>query len=267
MGCKIPLLNEIQQVVSFFSKQLKFEKFLAKTGRKLALTIEQIISLAIFKQKNGIDSKKSLYEIVKPKCSYKTLVVNLIRWARLGAIISFLLMKLNRQSQHPIKHIDSTDIPVCLPKNANSHKTTKGFASWGHNGKGNFFGLTMHLIADLRKKILSVIFVSGNTDGRELVLPLSDEIWGILIGDAGYVSAKLQKEFYREYQRILLTKPRKNMKKLATEFQIKLYDTRMLVEIHPRCLKMFYHLITSLPRSVAGYFANYIWSLLAYQII
>jgi len=32
-------------------------------------------------------------------------------------------------------------------------------------------------------------------------------------------------------------------------------------------LKMFYGLTTSLPRSAGGYLANYIYSLLAYQII
>ena len=55
------------------------------------------------------------------------------------------------------------------------------------------------------------------------------------------------------------------MKKLATKFQTWLYGTRMQIELHPRSLKMFYGLVTSMPRSVDGYFANYIYSLLAYQ--
>jgi uncharacterized protein YegJ (DUF2314 family) len=98
-------------------------------------------------------------------------------------------------------------------------------------------------------------FASGNVDDRE-----------IFIADAAYISEKMQKEFYQEHKRILLAKPRKNMKKLATFWQDLLYRTRMLIEINFRSLKMFYGLLTSMPRSVNGYLANYIYSLLAYLI-
>ena len=96
---------------------------------------------------------------------------------------------------------------------------------------------------------------------------MSKEITGLLIGDAGYVSQKLSRVFYQEHQRILLAKPRKNMKKIWTKFENILYGTRMLIEINFRSLKLFYGLVSSLPRSVNGYLANYIYALLAYQII
>jgi len=182
-------------------------------------------------------------------------------------IILVLLMKINRSNQHIIKHIDSTDIPVCLFKNANAHKTMKGLASFGRSSKGIYFGLKLHIITDLKRRLLVVRFTSGNVDDREMVIPMSEEIYGILIADAGYISQKLSKEFYQEHRRILLAKPRVNMKKIMTKFQELLYQTRMLIELNFRNLKMFYGLLTSLPRSVDGYFANYIYSLLAYQII
>ena len=74
MKVSIPLYNDILKVVSFFSKQLKFDKFQNKLGRKLALTINEVISLALFKQKNNIATKKSLHNIfnLKKVCSYKT---------------------------------------------------------------------------------------------------------------------------------------------------------------------------------------------------
>ena len=132
--------------------------------------------------------------------------------------------------------------------------------------KGTFFGLKLHLISDFNRKILRIKFTQGNVDDRKPVMDMSDEIWGLLIGDAGYVSKKLEKEFYQEYKRIFMSKPRKNMNKLATDLELKLYDTRALIELNFRSLKMFHGLVTSLPRSVAGYFANYIYSLLAYQL-
>lgn len=135
------------------------------------------------------------------------------RWAHLAAIILALLMKLNRKSSHPIKHMDSTDIPVCLFKNANTHKTMKGLASFGRSSKGIFYGLKMHMIADVFRKILSVKFSSGNIDDRKMVIPLSKDMAGLFIADAGYVSEKLSRQFYQEHKRILLAKPRANMKK------------------------------------------------------
>lgn len=267
MKVMIPLYNKILRVVSFFSKQLKFDKFQKKLGRKLALSVETIISLALFKQRNGMATKKAVYEILKPKCSYKTMVVNMNRFAHLAMVVLALFLKLNRKNSHPIKHVDSTDVPVCLFKNANSHKTMRGLASFGRSSKGIFYGLKMHMITDFSRKMLSVKFSSANIDDREMVIPLSKDLTGLFIADAGYVSKKLSKEFYQEHKRILLAQPRKNMKKIITEFENKLYQTRMLIELNFRNLKMFYGLITSLPRSMSGYLANYIYSLLAYQII
>jgi len=53
------------------------------------------------------------------------------------------------------------------------------------------------------------------------------------------------------------------MKKLATVFENLLYDTRMMVETNFRNLKLFLGLVSSLPRSVTGYLANYTYSILA----
>lgn len=267
MKTRIILYEKIKTVVSFFSRHLQFDKFKNTIGRKLALPITDILAASLFKQKNHIATKKAVHEILKPKCSYKTLVVNMNRFSQLAIIILALLLKINSRSSHPIKHIDSTDIPVCLFKNAHAHKTMKGLAQFGRSGKGTFYGLRMHLITDLRRKMLRVRFTAGNTDEREVVIPMSKELIGIFMADAGYISKKLAMEFYQEHKRFLLAKPRSNMKKLMTEFEGILYGTRMLIELNFRNLKMFYGLVTSLPRSVDGYLANYIYSLLAYQII
>ena len=212
-------------------------------------------------------TKKAVYETLDLKCSYKTLVVNMNRWYHLGIIILIMIMKINRKNQYFIKHIDSTDIPVCLFKNANNHKTMKGLARFGRSSKGTYFGLKLHIITDLKRQLLSIKFTCGNVDDRKVVIKLSKDLMGLFIADAGYISEKLSKEFYQEHKRILLAKPKKNMKKIMTKFQEILYDTRMLIELNFRNLKMFYNLLTSMPRSIDGYFANYIYSLLAYQII
>lgn len=267
MKTHIQIYDDIKEVVSFFSKHLRFDKFKNNKGRKLALEIKEIISISLFKHKNGIPTKKAVHELLKPDCSYKTLAVNMNRWYFLAVLILTLIMKINRVDQHPVKHIDSTDIPVCLFKNANAHKTMKGLASFRKSSKGTYYGLKLHLISDLKRRLLKIKFTSANVDDREVVIEMSKELWGILIADAGYIKEKLQREYRQEGKRMMLVQPRKNMKKLATKFELMLYRTRMLIELNFRSLKMFHGLITSLPRSIDGYFANYIYSILAYQIV
>ena len=114
---------------------------------------------------------------------------------------------------------------------------------------------------------MSIGFASGGVGDREMFKKLNKDLYGIFVADAGYISKELAEEFHIEGKRFLLAKPRANMKKIITAFEEKLYSTRMLIEINFRQLKLFYGLVTSLPRSVKGYLANYIYSLLAYQII
>jgi len=249
--------------VKWFYSQLQFSKFEKSKGRKLAIPIIDTIALALFKQRQGINTKKSLFEISRPECSYKTLVVNLNRFFHLALIILFALLKINHKKASLVKHTDSTDVPVCLNKNASKHKTMNFFANWGKTGKGWFYGLKLHLTTDLEKRLLSFRFSSGNVHDTQIFLDLNKNLKGIFVADAGYCSEELQKNFYQEGKRILFTKPKRNMKKIITAFQYHLYNTRVLIEVSIRDLKMFHGLLTSLPRSMNGYFANYIYSLLS----
>lgn len=263
----IQLYNELEQVVKYLYKKFRLDKQEKTKGRKLAIPIVETISLAVFKQFNGIPTKKSIFNIFQPNCCYKTLVENINRFARQAFLILAVIMKVNNQNSHLIKHTDSTEIPVCLNKNVKKHRIMEGFAKWGKNSKGWFFGLKMHITADLEKRLLAVKFSPGNTSDSKVFMELNKEITGIFVGDAAYLSRELSEKVYALGKGILFAKPRKNMKKLITSFQFHLYNTRMLIEINFRNLKAFHNLITSLPRSVNGYFANYIYSLLAYQFV
>lgn len=253
--------------VKFFFKQLNI-KLTSNTGRPLAINPQEIISLSIFKQGNGIVTKKAIWKIfnLEKVCSYKTLVVNMNRLALYALLILQSILKWNQKNAHVVKHTDSTDIPVCLVKNAKHHKVMKGLAEWGHGGKGWFYGLKMEITTDLNRNMLAVRFGSGNTSDREMFKSLNKDIMGIFVADAGFISKDLEREFHIENKRILFAKPRANMKKMITEFQKKLYDTRMLIELNFRNLKLFYGLETSLPKSVDGYLGNYVYSLLAYVL-
>lgn len=268
MKLAIQLYNELKQKVRFLYQKLNMSKYEKTKGRKLAISLADTITLALYKQASSRTTKKSLWNDFRKqlKCSYKTLVVSLNRCALLALIVLQKILGLNRKYSHPVKHTDSTNIPVCLNKNAKYHKTMYGLAEWGHSGKGLYYGLKLHLTQDLNRKILSISFSPANKPDISQFMNLNKNLDGIFVADAGYVSKDLEKEFHIEHKRILFAKPRRNMKRVITFFQKKLYDTRMIIEINFRNLKMLYGLITSLPRSINGYFSNYIYSILAYAL-
>lgn len=263
MNTSIKPYNFILTKVTFLIKQLNL-KLRKHTGRPLSISPENVLALGIFKQKQNIKTIKSVFEIFNPGCSYKTLVVLLKKFLFSITFILSVIMKENHKFAHVIKHTDSTDIPVCLNKNFKKHKVMKGLASWGYSGKGQYYGLRMNITTDLIGRLLAVRFTSANGDDRKTFTKMNENIHGIFVTDSGYISADMAKKFFIEHKRILFSKPRANMKKLATELQNKLYDTRVQIEKHFRILKEFYLLITSLPRSINGYLANYLFALLAY---
>jgi hypothetical protein len=265
MNTTITIYNNIVTKVRFFFKHLKLN-IRKSTGRPLAITPEDTIALTIFKQQEGIETKKSVWDIFELTCSYKTFVVNANRLMIYALVILKAILKWNQDTAHVVKHTDSTDIPVCLNKNARHHKTMHGFASWGHSGKGFYYGLKLNITTDLNRHLLAVRFGSGNSNDRETFKEMNKDIMGIFVADAGYISKDLEHEFFIEHKRVLFAKPKANMKRVTTAFQYHLYNTRMLIELNFRNLKMFYNLITSLPRSIDGYIANYIYALLAYVL-
>lgn len=267
MKTVIQTYNTILTKVQFFIKQLNL-KLRKSTDRKLSIPPEETIALSLWKQANGIPTKKVIFETFENnlKCCYKTLVVNMNKLVLEALIVLNAILKWNQRNAHLVKHTDSTDIPVCLNKNAKHHKTMKGLAEWGHSGKGFYYGLKMNITTDLKRQMLGVCFGSGNSDDRKTFKKLNEKMIGIFIADAGYISKDLEKDFYIENKRMLFAKPKANMKRIMTDWQNDLYDTRMLIELNFRNLKMFRNLVTSLPRSIDGYLGNYVYSLLAHVL-
>jgi hypothetical protein len=123
MKLSLHIYNNLKRKVKFLYDKLKLFKREKTKGRKLAIKIIDIISLALYQHRLGINTKKNLYELFNLKCSYKTLSENLNRFSELSILMLTLIIKAHRSNSHLIKHSDSTDIPVCLNKNAKQHKT------------------------------------------------------------------------------------------------------------------------------------------------
>ena len=172
----------------------------------------------------------------------------------------------NRFNCHIVKHTDSTDLPVCSLRKARYHKTMRNFASWSKSSKGWFYGLKLHLTTDLNGRIIGLYFTAGNVSDREILKVMNKDLRGVFVADAGYVSKELEKEFFIENERVLLTCSRTNMKKIATFDDIALLNTRMQIEDNFGNLKQFHNLISTVCRSSKGYFVNYLSSVCSYML-
>ena len=153
-----------------------------------------------------------------------------------------------------------------MVKNAKHHRTMRGLAAWSKTGKGWFFGLKLHLSADVTGKVLALKFMPGNSDDRAIFRKMNEKLRGIFVADAGYISEKLARDFSIDGERLLITSLRANMRKVATRAHIALLNLRMRVEVHFRTLKLCYGLVTSFPRSVNGFLTHYLSAVCAYLI-
>jgi Transposase DDE domain len=259
------ILKTIEQKINPILSLLNLKKFASKTGRKLSIEIPLLICIGIFWKQQEIKTKKSVFEILKLNsvCTYKTVVVNLNKYASLLPLVLKFCIQRNLQLAETLKHIDSTDIPVCLIKNSKHHSIMKDYGAYGHNSKGFYYGVKLHIVADVTRLPLNFIFTKANVADVKAAADVIADIPGIFVGDAGYISKVLEQQVQIDHIRYIITKGKKGMKKLATEFDTWAYSTRMNIENIFNQLKERYGLVTSLPKSVKGYFANYLYSLTA----
>lgn len=266
MNTYITIYQNLKSIVTDIFSSLTLSNRTHPKGRKPTIGNIEAVALAFMARRQNIATKKALYEIMEPLCSYNTFVRTLNRVIGELAYIAGAIMQALGEGTHPVKHTDSTDIPVCLVKNGKVHRTMRGIAQWSKTGKGWFFGLKLHLSSDLRGRVLALRLTPGNSDDRGIFRKMNEKLRGIFVADAGYISKELERDFFIEGERMMFAIPRANMRKLATAAHIALMKTRMRVEIHFRRLKCFFGLVTSLPRSIDGYLAHYLGAICAYLV-
>ena len=265
----IPMIySKLKQIVTHISTCTKLFNETQKSGQPKKINNIDAVSLALYQHQSTRSTKKSVYEDFKDvlKCSYKTLVVSMNKVATICLQLIFILMNFNKQHSHLIKYTDATDIPVCLKKNADDHKTMKELSGFGRSTKGWFYGLKMTMTRDYDGRLLALRFTKPTANDRDIFRDINHDIFGIIGADAGYVSKQLENDMSIENKRLLLIRPYKNMKKLMTQWQLSIYQGRFRIEFDFRSLKMFHGLVTSLPRSVNGYLANYIHALTSFVL-
>lgn len=168
-----------------------------------------------------------------------------------------------------INFVDSTAIKVCHIKREKQHKVFKELASKGKGTLGWFYGFKLHLVINDKGEILSFYLTKAHIDDRNLKVmsSLSENIFGKLYGDRGYVSKALTDYLWNDGVH-LIYKRRKNMKSqnLSDTDRI-LLRKRSLIESVNDELKNICSIEHTRHRSLKGFLINMTSALIAYQFL
>ena len=115
------------------------------------------------------------------------------------------------RATHGIAFIDSLSLRVCHNRRIASHKVFAGLAQRGKTSVDWFYGFKLHFVVNDSGDLLALRFTPGNVDDRAPVPTLTEDVWGKLFGDRGYISQALFEQLW-EHGLQLITKLKLRMK-------------------------------------------------------
>jgi len=144
-------------------------------------------------------------------------------------IYLWLLYSAGRSKRTGLYFIDSKKLQVCHLKREHSNRVFKEVAAKGKTSTGWFFGLKLHLVINNLGEIVSFDLTPGNVadNNHGLLMKLLNGLDGRCVGDKGYLSKLFG--FFFENGLHLITKPKKNMKKLPVDNSLNLLINKRAV--------------------------------------
>jgi hypothetical protein len=166
-----------------------------------------------------------------------------------------------------ITFVDSTKIAVCHNKRIRNNKVFKNVAEIGKSTMGWFYGFKLHLMCNEKGDLLNFCLTKGNVDDRDerVFGVLSQNIFGKLYADKGYISAKLCEMLFNDGIH-LVTGIRSNMKNKLMSMRDKiLLRKRSVIETINDELKNICQVEHSRHRSVTNFLMNLLGAIVAYS--
>lgn len=173
-------------------------------GPEAALADSEVITMEIVGEFLGQDADKSIWEYFRdhwqslfPQLGSRTSFV------RQAANLWYWKGKLQRQIATQLGAyaddchlIDGFPIPVCRFARAHFSPLFKGEADYGYcaSKKETYYGFEGHLLVSLDGIATSFTITAANVDERVALWELVDGVYGVIIGDKGYVSAPLKRD-------------------------------------------------------------------------
>jgi hypothetical protein len=163
-----------------------------------------------------------------------------------------------------IAFIDSTPLAVCHNRRISRHKVFDGYATRGKSSMGWYFGCKLHLIVNDEGELLAFRVTTGEVDDREPVEQMTQELWGHLYGDRGYISKALHDELLANGL-TLITLIRRTMKpRLMRLWDRLMLRKRFVIETINDQIKNISQIEHSRHRSITGFMVNLVAGLIAY---
>ncbi len=247
----------------------------ASVGEKLCtsrLSLSEVMTIVIAFHGSGYRTFKEFYTLqVLPH--WKQAFPKLVSYNRFVELMPWSMMLLccflqTRKGEITgISFIDSTPIEVCNPCRSRSHRVFEGLVGWAKNSVGWHYGFKLHLIINDRGELLAFKLTSANTDDRQPVPDLTQDLIGKLFGDRGYISQELFEKLFEQGLQ-LITRYKKNMKQKLVKLVDKiLLRKRSLIETVNDQLKNISQIEHSRHRSVWNFLVNLFAGLIAYTYL
>jgi hypothetical protein len=242
-------------------------------GRSPALSESEIITILLWhtivlKQKTLKDVYQHLalyHQQEFPRIpTYQTFV----REAHHALPVMFAMLSELLSSYEAVRIMDSTMLEVCKLHRADSHKVAQGLAQFGKNYQGWHYGFKLHTSTSLDGRLCGVALTGANVHDAQMEYLLLNKHARLAVGDTLYGASVMRERMWKRYGTIIIAPPHpKQTKKIAAPWQIELLNIRSKIESVFDILKEHLHLVSSFPRSMAGYLVHYLRILLSYQIM
>lgn len=240
-------------------------------GYQSRLSISEVMTIVIAFHGSGYKTFKAFYT-QKVLSDWRGAFPELVSYNRFVELMPWSVMALMAFLNHSclgdisgVSFIDSTSLAVCHNERANRHKVFKDCAGWGKSSVGWYFGFKLHLLINHQGELLAVAVTPGNTDDRKPVPQMSQDLFGKLFGDRGYVSQALFEQLFAQGLQ-LIARRRKNMKNtLMTLLDKVLLRKRPLIETVNDQLKNICQIEHSRHRSQFNFLVNLVSGLIAYS--
>ena len=261
-----------QQWEQHWSQQKQLPSMPGEKRSKSRMSLSEVMTIVIAFHGSGFRTFKDFYTrfiLVYGRKAFPYLVsynrfVELMPWS-LMMLCCFLHTR--RGEITGISFVDSTALEVSCPARVHSHKVFKGLAHWTKSSTGWKFGFKLHLIINDRGELLAFKLTPANIDDRKPIPEMTQDLWGQLFGDRGYVSQDLFEELY-ERGLELITKSKKKMKNRLVKLMDKIrLRKRAVIESVNDQLKNICQIEHSRHRSIWNFLVNLFSGLIAYTYL
>lgn len=242
------------------------------TGRPPLVTQSEMITMLLWS--TIVLKQKTLKDIHRTLCTYHSTDFTLPKYSAFVSHahrvlpLMYSLLECLLSDKEPVRLMDATMLPVCRNHRADRHKVATGIAQFGKNWQGWHYGFKLHASTTVEGALCGIALTSASVYDAQVMVKILNKHCVVAVGDTLYGARVMGEIIKKKFGTIIIAPPWPTQKKkVATSWQINLLNQRSKIECVFDFLKEHMHLVSSFPRSVAGYVLHYVRILLSYQIM